>query len=108
MGKQDKETFAKLLVAIGGLLGIYVGITIMIGGASSLLGGSGMSLLYGLLMLVVSLAALMSAVKPGQPIPLNIVVAIVLGILMIILGGLWLGLIAGILVIIGGIFLAID
>ncbi|MHA1148068.1 MAG: hypothetical protein ACTSR8_07455 [Promethearchaeota archaeon] len=100
--KQDKETFAKLLIAIGGIIGIVAGALGM--GSFNL-----NAILWGLVTLLLGLAALMSAVKPGQPIPCNIVVELIIGIILIVLHlSLSLGLLAGILIIIGGIFLAID
>ena len=101
-GKDDKETFAKLLIAIGGILGI-------VAGALQMSAFNLNAILWGLITLLLGLAALMSAVKPGQPIPCNIVVELIIGIILIVLHfGISLGLLAGILIIIGGIFLAID
>ena len=103
MGKDDKETLAKILVFIGALVGIYAAVMQMVGFNMN-------TILFAILILVLSIAALFSAIKPGEPIPLNIVVELIIGILILVLGGLSLGthLIAAILIILGGILLAID
>ena len=96
-GKDDPEYLAKIFVIIGGAIGLYAGIDKLI------------SLdWWGILMLLLGLAALASGVKPGRPIPLNIVITVPIGIIMVILT--WLGwtIAGGILVTIGGILLAID
>ncbi|MGQ4874461.1 MAG: hypothetical protein ACP6IY_10365 [Promethearchaeia archaeon] len=105
MGKKDNEGLAKLLIIIGGLIGLFIGITGLIGGASAVLVGGGMGIIYGIIVILISIAILLSVLRPGDPIPMNLVVELIFGILLIIFGGLWLGLIAGILVIIGGILI---
>jgi len=96
-GKDDPETLAKILVAIGGILGIYIGISQLIG-----------LNFWGIVVLLLGLAAVLSAVKPGQPIPLNIVIALPIGILIVILTWFSWEIVAGILIAIGGVLLAID
>lgn len=105
MGKKDNEGLAKLLIIIGGLIGLFIGITGLIGGAPAVLAGGGMGIIYGIIVILISIAILLSVLRPGDPIPMNLVVELIFGILLIIFGGLWLGLIAGILVIIGGILI---
>ncbi|MGV9173444.1 MAG: hypothetical protein ACOC44_10805 [Promethearchaeia archaeon] len=96
-GKDDPEYFAKILVIIGGAIGTYAGIDMLI------------SLdWWGIGVLLLGLAALASAVKPGRPIPLNIVITVPIGIIMVVLTWLVWTIAGGILVIIGGILLAID
>ncbi|MHA1338249.1 MAG: hypothetical protein ACTSPW_21340, partial [Promethearchaeota archaeon] len=87
------------------LIGLFIGITGLIGGASAVLAGGGMGIIYGIIVILISIAILLSVLRPGDPIPMNLVVELIFGILLIIFGGLWLGLIAGILVIIGGILI---
>lgn len=100
--KENKEYFAKLLIFIGGIMAI-------VAGALTMATLNLMAILIGLLVLLLGLAAVMSAIKPGKPIPCNIVVEIPIGAVIIFLTWLgWLGFIAGLLIVIGGIFLAID
>lgn len=99
---EQKETFAKFLLVVGGILGI-------IAGAMGMVSLNLMAILYGLIVILLGLAAIFSAVRPGRPIPLNIVVAIPIGAVIIWLTWFsWWGLASGILCILAGIALLID
>lgn len=99
---QQKENFAKFLLLVGGVIGI-------IAGAMSMTSFDLMVILYGLIVILLSLAAIISAIRPGRPIPLNIVVAIPIGAVIIWLTWFdWWGLISGILCILAGIALLVD
>ena len=95
MAKAKYEGIAKILVIIGGLIAIIDAISGFVSpGWSSYVGP--------IIALILGVIALLSAVKPDDPIPWNKLFLVILGIIMIILSAWYVG---GILVLIGGILL---
>jgi len=88
------EGIAKILVIIGGLIAVIEGILAIVNQS----GWLGLGVIVGIILGVV---ALLSALKPDDPIPWNKLLLVILGILMIIFAT-WIG---GILVLVGGILL---
>ena len=105
MGKEkNHEYFAHLLILIGGLITIVAGALAMYYSFSPL---NGMGIVSGLIVLILGLIALMTVIKVKKLC--NAILIIPIGIIIIILT--WfgiLGFLAGLIIVIGGIFLIVD
>ncbi len=100
MGKENKERGAHLLILIGGILAI-------VAGAMAMANLQLMSILWGLVVLLLGLIALASVIKVKKLC--NAIIIIPIGIIVIILTWFgWLGFIAGLIIVIGGVLLIVD
>jgi hypothetical protein len=103
MAKKKKyEGLAKLLVIIGGLVVIIEAIMAMTGNALVKF-DVGTGIVGHVIALILGIVALLSGIKPDDPIPFNGIFLLILGIVMIVLGIV----IGGVLVLIGGILLLV-
>lgn len=93
----DKDELGRILIIIGGLVGLIEAIMGFITPGWFGLFGS-------ILALIVSIVILLSCFKPDDPIPFNAVVELVLAIILLIVGS-WIG---GVIAIIGAILLFLD
>ncbi|MGV9172088.1 MAG: hypothetical protein ACOC44_13330 [Promethearchaeia archaeon] len=98
------KDIAKILIIIGGLIGLIEAIMSLVGNPLITGGWFGLGWVSSVIALIISLAILFSCFKPDDPIPYSAIVELILGILLIIFGSL----IGGILVIIGAILLFLD
>ncbi|MFO8018207.1 MAG: hypothetical protein R6U96_06190 [Promethearchaeia archaeon] len=97
----DENDIAKILIIIGGLVGLIEAIMALVGNPLVSGGWLGVGIISQIIALIISAAILFSCFRPGDPIPYSAIVELILGILLIIFGSL----IGGILVIIGAILL---
>ncbi|MBY9005094.1 MAG: hypothetical protein KGD73_14045 [Candidatus Lokiarchaeota archaeon] len=95
----DNKELAKLLVIIGGIIGVIEGISGIFSFGFFLLLG----IFSGIIGLIVAILVLLSVFK-GQPIPYEPIYLIIFGVVMI----LFSSLIGGLLVLIGGIIIQIN
>ena len=94
----DSNNIMKILAIIGALILFVAGI---LGFFGSLVG-----IIIGFVDIVLAIIILLSCLRPGNPIPFSKIVILILGIIALILGivGIgWLGITAGIIIIIGAI-----
>ncbi len=97
------EGMAKILAIIGGLLGFIEAIMVLAGnpfGPSYSVAGN---IVGGIIALLIALVVLFAIFKPGDPIPYNGTVLLIMGIIMIVFSSM----IGGILVLVAGILLLI-
>ena len=95
MAKAKYEGIAKILVIIGGLITVIDAILGFVHPGWASYVGPVIALILGVI-------ALLSAIKPDDPIPWNKLFLVILGIIMIIFSAWYIG---GILVLVAGILL---
>jgi hypothetical protein len=100
---RDNEGIAKLLVILGGIIALIEAILSLTGGKGLIEFDLGLvnKVIAAIIAIILAIIVLLSALKPGDPIPFNEIILIILGIIMIIFSSL----IGGILVLIAGIVL---
>ncbi len=103
MAKKDYKNskLISFICIIGGLVGVVFAILRMVNLDLE-------NILYGFLGLVFSIVVIIQCLKPDDPIPYHWLLFIIFGILIAIFAGLSGGLVAGIIIIIGGLVALID
>ncbi len=103
MAKKDYKNskLISFICIIGGLVGVVFAILRIINLDLE-------NILYGFLGLVFSIVVIIQCLKPDDPIPYHWLLFIIFGILIAIFAGLSGGLVAGIIITIGGLVALID
>lgn len=110
MSKKKNESLIQLLVVLGGFLALLNAISLLAPSfriipeayTPSVVGIE--QLFRGIILLVLSLITILSGVNAGDPVPFTAVALIILAVVLIIFGSLY----GGLLVLIGGIVIALD
>lgn len=110
MAKRKNEPLIQLLVILGGLLVLLDAISLIAPSFQIVPQAYTPSfikidvLFKGIILLVLSLLTILSGANAGEPIPFTAVALIIWAVVLIIFGSLY----GGVLVLIGGIVLAMD
>ena len=100
----EEEKIMKYLTLIGAIILIIIAIIRFISFST---GGSAFGGIYAVIWLVLGIILILSAIKPGKPIPFTGMFLLVIGIVTMVIAMIswieWVALIGGILVVIAGL-----
>ena len=104
MRKLEEEKIMKYLTLIGAIILFIIAIVRLISFSA---GGSAFSGIFAVIWLVLGIILILSAIKPGKPIPFKAIFLFIIGIIAMIIAMLawieWVALIGGIIVTIAGL-----
>jgi len=105
--KYKNEGIMKLLTILGAILGILGAVSFFASLAGSpflpspFTPANANAIVYGILLLIISILTFLCAYRPDDPLPFNWVVLLIMAILLFVFGSLWGGLCVIVAAIIG-------